>query len=389
MKIGIDRLSVYTSKYFIDLKTLAEQRSVESEKYYLGLGQERMSVPAPDEDVVTMGANAAYPLKQAGELEEVELLLFATESGIDQSKSAGVFVHRLLGLSPRCRTIELKQACYSGTAAVQLAKDFVQAHPEKKALVIAADIARYDLESPGEATQGCGAVALTISTQPRTLSLDDPSGYYTEDVMDFWRPNYRSEALVDGKYSTQVYMRALEACWTQYSEQTGRSIRDFDFYCYHIPFTKMAEKGHRRLARVLKESLSQEDIDQKIGPTLTYSKQMGNCYTASMYMGLASLLGRSDADISGKRLGFFSYGSGCVAEFFSGTIEAGYRSVDAASHASLLSDRIELSYQQYEDIFNYQVPTDGGDYTFPIYATIPFRMQGVHEHKREYEKVVD
>ena len=185
MKIGIDRLSLYTSKYFIDLKTLAEQRSVESEKYYLGLGQERMSVPAPDEDVVTMGANAAYPLQQAGELEEVELLLFATESGIDQSKSAGIFVHRLLGLSPRCRTIELKQACYSGTAAVQLAKDFVRAHPEKKALVIAADIARYDLESPGEATQGCGAVALTISAQPRMLSLDDASGYYTEDVMDF------------------------------------------------------------------------------------------------------------------------------------------------------------------------------------------------------------
>ena len=147
------------------------------------------------------------------------------------------------------------------------------------------------------------------------LSLDDASGYYTEDVMDFWRPNYRSEALVDGKYSTQVYMRALEACWAQYSEQTGRSIGDFDFYCYHIPFTKMAEKGHRRLARVLKESLSQEDIDQKIGPTLTYSKQMGNCYTASMYMGLASLLEGSEADISGKRVGFFSYGSGCVAEF--------------------------------------------------------------------------
>ena len=389
MKIGIDRLSLYTSKYFIDLKTLAEQRSVESEKYYLGLGQERMSVPAPDEDVVTMGANAAYPLQQAGELEEVELLLFATESGIDQSKSAGIFVHRLLGLSPRCRTIELKQACYSGTAAVQLAKDFVRAHPEKKALVIAADIARYDLESPGEATQGCGAVALTISAQPRMLSLDDASGYYTEDVMDFWRPNYRSEALVDGKYSTQVYMRALEACWAQYSEQTGRSIGDFDFYCYHIPFTKMAEKGHRRLARVLKESLAQEDIDQKIGPTLTYSKQMGNCYTASMYMGLASLLEGSEADISGKRVGFFSYGSGCVAEFFSGTIEASYRSGEWASHTSLLTNRSELSYQQYEDIFNYQVPTDGGDYTFPIYATAPFRMQGVHGHKRAYEKVVE
>ena len=51
---------------------------------------------------------------------------------------------------------------------------------------------------------------------------------------------------------------------------------------------------------------------------------MGNCYTASMYMGLASLLEGSEADMSGNEL-VFSYGSGCVAEFFSGTIEASYR----------------------------------------------------------------
>ena len=108
-----------------------------------------------------------------------------------------------------------------------------------------------------------------------------------------------------------------------------------------------------------------------------------------MYMGLASLLEGSESDISGKRVGFFSYGSGCVAEFFSGTIEASYRSGEWASHTSLLTNRSELSYQQYEDIFNYQVPTDGGDYTFPIYATAPFRMRGVHGHKRVYEKVVE
>ena len=88
MKIGIDHLSLYTSKYFIDLKTLAEQRSVESRN----TTRERKGACRflPDEDVVTMGANAAYPLQQAGELDEVELLLFATESGIDQSKAASI-----------------------------------------------------------------------------------------------------------------------------------------------------------------------------------------------------------------------------------------------------------------------------------------------------------
>ena len=111
MKIGIDQLHLYSSHYYVDLKTLAVERGVDVDKFYRGIGQEQMAVPAPDEDVVTLGANAAQGLAAGGDLDDVELLLFATESGIDQSKAAGVFVHRLLGLSERCRTAELKQAC--------------------------------------------------------------------------------------------------------------------------------------------------------------------------------------------------------------------------------------------------------------------------------------
>jgi hydroxymethylglutaryl-CoA synthase len=88
MKIGIDRISFHTSHYYVDLKTLAAARSVEPDKYYVGIGQEKMAIPSPDEDVVTLAASAAWPLMTAGELDDVELLLFATESGIDHSKAA-------------------------------------------------------------------------------------------------------------------------------------------------------------------------------------------------------------------------------------------------------------------------------------------------------------
>ena len=64
MKIGIDRISFNTSNYFVDLKTIAEARSVDSNKYYVGIGQEKMGIPPPDEDVVTLAASAAYPLMQ-------------------------------------------------------------------------------------------------------------------------------------------------------------------------------------------------------------------------------------------------------------------------------------------------------------------------------------
>ena len=390
MNIGIDRISFYTSNYFVDLSVLAEARSVDPDKYYVGIGQEKMSIPPPDEDVVTLGASAAYPLMKEGELDGVELLLFATESGIDQSKSAGIYVHGLLEMSSRCRTVELKQACYSATVGLQLAIGFVARNPEKKALIIASDIARYELGSPGEATQGCGAVAMVVSADPRLMAIEPESGYYTQDVMDFWRPNYRSEALVDGKYSTMVYIHALLESWKQYAEESGSSLADFDRFCYHIPFTKMAEKAHQKLTRKLKTPMEKDDLRILLEESLRYSRITGNCYAASMYVGLVSLLDTAEEDLAGKRIGLYSYGSGCVGEFFSGVVQPGYREVLYTDpHRNLLENRSELTYQQYEDIFNYGVPTDGREYVFPQYKTGPFRFSGISQHKREYESLVD
>jgi hydroxymethylglutaryl-CoA synthase len=374
----------------VDLKTIAAARSVDSNKYYDGIGQEKMSIPPPDEDTVTLAASAAYPLKQEGELDEVELLLFATESGIDYSKAAGIYVHGLLEMNPRCRTVELKQACYSGTVGLQLAIGFVARNPDKKALVIASDIARYELGSPGEATQGCGAVAMLVSADPRLLAIDPECGYHTEDVMDFWRPNYRSEALVDGKYSTMVYIHALMESWKQYAALSGRSLQDLERFCYHIPFTKMAEKAHQKLCRKCRVEADSELMQRVLGDSLRYSRLVGNCYAASTYVGLTSLLDTGGEDLAGRRIGLYSYGSGCVGEFFSGVVQPGYReALFADQHRNLLENRTELSYQQYEDIFNYGVPTDGAEYVFPQYRTGPFRFSGISRHKREYESLVE
>src|SRR5690625_7366180 len=78
-------------------------------------------MPAPDEDIVTMAAEAAQTLLERHDATKIRQVLFATESSVDQSKAAGVFVHDLLGLPANVRSIELKQACYSGTAALQMA----------------------------------------------------------------------------------------------------------------------------------------------------------------------------------------------------------------------------------------------------------------------------
>lgn len=383
--VGIDQISFYTSQYYLDLRTLAQIHHTDPDKYYQGVGQEKMAMAPHDEDIVTMAANAAYPLLQTGQREAISTLLFATETGIDQSKSAGIYVHRLLGLQEQCRVVELKQACYSATAAVQMACALVARQPQQKVLVIASDIARYDLDTPGEATQGCGAVAMIISANPRLLSIDAAVGSYTEDVMDFWRPNYRKTALVDGKYSTKIYLKSLKKAWEAFGHNSGLGFADFDYFCYHLPFGRMAQKAHQHLAKVNKSPLSAEQLEQQIEPTLRYNRIIGNSYTASMYIGLTSLLENSPEDLADKRIGLFSYGSGCVAEFFSARVQPGYQAhLFSAEHQALLANRQEVDYPQYLTLYHAPDPQDGAEHQIGADTTGRFRLAAISQHKREY-----
>ena len=107
INVGIDTLAFYTPHYALDLSVLAKARGVDPDKYTVGLGQKTMAVIPPGEDIVTMAANAAHQALSDINRDEIEMLLFATETGIDQSKSAGIYVHALLKLPIRCRIVEL------------------------------------------------------------------------------------------------------------------------------------------------------------------------------------------------------------------------------------------------------------------------------------------
>jgi hydroxymethylglutaryl-CoA synthase len=332
-----------------------------------------------------MAANAAKPLIQNDEKNSIRLLLFATESGVDQSKAAGLWVHHLLSLSPSCRVVELKQACYSGTCALQLALSYLHMNPQEKVLLITSDNARYGLEAPGEPTQGCAAVAMLLSIDPRLLVIEPHQGIVAEHVMDFFRPNYLKEAIVDGKFSTKAYLQILMECWKEYMQKSSRSFLDHDRFCYHIPFTRMAEKAHERLSKASESSFSSQAIES----SLIYSRHVGNAYTASLYLGLISLLEHDKEDLSGKRIGFFSYGSGCVGEFFSGIIQKGYeKNLFKDTHNKILSTRKSLSYEEYVSFFNHALPEDGTDYITPIVSSSPFRLHGIKNHERLYTQII-
>ena len=153
MSVGIERLGVHVPQYALRLDDLARARGVPPEKYRQGLGVREMAVVPPCEDVVTLAASAGARALRAADVDPatIGMLLVATETGVDHAKPVGIFVHDLLGIGPQCRVYELKHACYAGTAALMTAADWVRAggRRPRRALVFAADIARYELGSPG------------------------------------------------------------------------------------------------------------------------------------------------------------------------------------------------------------------------------------------------
>lgn len=383
--VGIDSIAFYTSRYYVSMADLAARRGIDPHRLVDRLGQTEMAVPPPGEDIVTLGANAARQAISRVPAESITGLYLATESAIDQSKAAGIYIHRLLGLSPRCRVVEFKQACYGATGALVMAAAQVRQEPDARILVIAADVARYGLETPGETTQGAGAAAMLVTADPKVLALDPVGGYHTRDVMDFWRPTYRDEALVDGKASIRIYLQSLEASWTHYAERTGRTFADFHRFCYHLPFTRMGEMAHHHLARALGCHLTMTALAAQIADSLRYNRVVGNTYAASLYVALCSLLDH-DRNLEGRRIGLFSYGSGCMAEFFSGVVQTGYDSaLHTDWHRAMLADRTAITPRQYERWYNFQLPTDGSACEIPRHNTGHYRLTGIDSHQRRYE----
>ncbi len=358
--VGIEAISTHIPRHFIDLKTLAKANGTDPDKYYHGLGGRRMAVIQPGEDPLTLAVEAARKLfdRYSVKRKDIGLVIVGTETAIDAAKPIAAYVHGILGLPGECRTFDTKHACYGCTAALKTAADWCRSGSARgrKALVIATDIARYDNDSPGEPTQGAGAVAMIVGQSPALLALEDyPEAVFTEDAMDFWRPHYRSTAVVDGHASIDNYLKALESTYRRFKHESGLAFEDYDYLLFHVPFPKMAFKAFRLLyEREMKSENGnrfenmETDYRARSWPALWANIEIGNVYAGSLYISLASLLEKQSLRPQSRRLGFFSYGSGCCAEFFSGRVGPDASAWEGKiGLQEALDNRIELDHASY------------------------------------------
>lgn len=381
MKIGIDRIRFFVPPYYVDMSELAEARQVDPNKFLIGIGQSQMAVSPKSQDIVTFAANAAEAILTEEDKAAIEMIIVGTESAIDESKASAVILHRLLGLQPFARSFEIKEACYGATAGLQMAYNHIALHPTSKVLVIATDIARYGLNSGGEPTQGAGAVAILVSQNPRILTLATDNVALTQDIYDFWRPVGYDYPLVDGPLSNETYIQSFQQVWQEYQKRTTRQFADFAALAFHVPYTKMGKKALLAALATTDEAI-QERLLARYEESIVYSRQIGNLYTGSLYLGLISLLENSTSLQAGDKIGLFSYGSGAVAEFFTASLVEGFAThLLKTEHEALLRARKKLTIADYETLFNDRLdPHEDQEFQ----DTLPYSLTSITQTIRHY-----
>jgi len=367
--VGIEMLNVFGGSVYLDVDALAMHRGLDKTRFANLLMKEK-SVALPYEDPISLGVNAAKPIIDAlsdKEKDRIEMLITCTESAFDFGKSMSTYMHDYLGLNRNCRMFELKNACYSGTAGLQTAINFVLSNvsPGAKALVIATDISRF-LVAPGggvasedwsfaEPSSGAGAVAMLVSDRPHLFQVDvGANGYYGFEVMDTCRPVADSEA-GDSDLSLLSYLDCLEQSFLEYQKRVpGANYQEsFAYLAFHTPFGGMIKGAHRTMMRKLfrvKPDVIESDFEARVVPGLTYCQRVGNIMGATTALSLASTIDNGKFDTP-KRIGCFSYGSGCCSEFFSGVVtREGQERLHNAFISEQLSQRYQLTMDEYDAV---------------------------------------
>lgn len=413
MKAGIDSIAFDIPQLYVPITTLAENRNIEADKLIKGLGLHKMSFLDVHQDVVTMASNAALKLIRQENLnpKEINRIYVGTESGVDSSKPVASYVlsnlENVLGKESflNCDVVDLTFACIGAIDALQNCLDYIRLNPTKKAIVIASDNAKYDLNSTGEYTQGAGAIAMLITAEPRILSFSNEVGVSTQGVFDFFKPRrtvnkeevlqlennpewnsvleseiaiYKEQPVFDGQYSNQCYINRISEAYEHYkseSNQSGKVYENWTNILMHLPYcfqgrrtfieifakenpalldTQIGETTKDKIKALAKSPEYLALVNDKILPSEIASGQIGNIYTGSIFLGLLSALCyhfQQKTDLTNQKFGLIAYGSGSKSKVFEAEISPKWQSViEKVKLFETLEKATAIDFSTYEKL---------------------------------------
>ena len=411
MKVGIEAASFYVPSLYLEIKDLAEKRNIEPAKLEKGLGLHKMAFPDVHEDTATFAAEALLKLIRDYNINPIEIsrIYLGTESALDAAKPTATYAMQMVEsvlsedfgarVFKNCDVVDMTFACVGAVDALHNCLDFCRANPGKKAVVIASDYAKYELESSGEYTQGGGAVAVLVSDNPQLIEIENVFGVATESVFDFFKPRraaqksewssatenmpdkleiFTDEPVFDGHYSNKCYQDRIREAYDHYKSQTNiqKPYENWRYLIFHLPYAFHGKRVFTEIFSLennLAFTTSEEQkavakseeyisfINHKIEPSQRASSEIGNMYTSSIFMALLSALQVSfneNENLAGQKIGFLAYGSGSKAKVFTGTIHENWKEVAAKWNIfESLKNRTPIDIDTYEKLHRKQLNT--------------------------------
>lgn len=392
-QFGLLSIELYIPKLYIDQDEFEKQKGISSGKITKGIGQLEMSYTSELEDVNSMALTVLKNLMTRNNIKSTDIgkLEFATETFHDKSKSSKTILMNLLSGNKNIEGVTNFNACYGGTAAIFNCLNWLKVESAGKlAIVVMSDVAVYNTIQ-AKPTGGSGAVAILLGPNPMIV-LDPIRMSYFDDEYDFYKPFLHQEyPVVNGQFSTKLYTSVLletyESLKVKYAEEEKRKLllHEFDYFCFHCPFTKQVEKGFFNLfykeilagcytpsntaefnnfiqekpkfeepltQRYLREMLKTE-YQTKLSPGFELNKKVGNIYTGSLYLSLISLvMGKEDSDLRKKKILMYSYGAGVSATIFSFTFTERFQKqafVGLETVNRLFIERVKSTIDQFDD----------------------------------------
>lgn len=303
---GIVGYGIYIPKFRIKVEDIANVWEKEADEITNGLKVVQKSVPASDEDAVTMGVEASYDaLKRSGiSAQKLQAVFVGSESHPYVVNPTSTIIADFLGVGKLFSAADFEFACKAATAALQLTASFVDSGKIDYGLVVGSDTAQAKPHDALEYTAASAAAAYIIGRKPSEIIariIDSLS--YSSDTPDFWRregmkfPSHAGRFTGEPAYFTHVMgaARALLA-------KTKSKPSDYDYCVFHMPNGKFPRSVAKALGFTPGQLLPSLIVDQ-----------IGNPYSASTLTGLAAIL---DIAKPHQKIFFTSYGSGAGSDAF-------------------------------------------------------------------------
>jgi hydroxymethylglutaryl-CoA synthase len=339
MDVGIVGYGAYIPRYRIKVEEIAKVWGADAPSYKKGLELREKSVPAPDQDVISMSVEAARnALARAQNLDpkKIGALYVGSESHPYAVKPTGTTVGEAIGAFPDCHVADLEFACKAGSEAMFIVAGLVKSGYVEVGLAIGADTSQG---APGDALEysaSAGAAAYLIGTRDLLATIDHTFSF-TTDTPDFWRRENQYYPQHGGRFTGEpAYFKHVVGASKGILAQSGMKPEDFDFAVFHQPNGKFPMNAGKMLGFKREQILTGWLV-----PTL------GNTYSGASPLGLTAIL---DVAKPGNKIFMCSYGSGAGSDAFIYTVTDRILEVQELAPTTrhmLDHDPVYLQYGEY------------------------------------------